>query len=91
MRFIENVVIKKIAGTNVLLPIGQAMTEGIIPVELSEEENYLVKVMIQGNATVERLVEKILVRYQVTVEEARNMVDSFLSECREFGYILEDN
>jgi len=38
MKFVENVVIKKIAGTNVIIPIGQAVVDGMIPVELNDEE-----------------------------------------------------
>jgi len=89
MRFVDNVVIKKIAGTNVVIPIGQAVAKGMIPVELNEEEYYLVKVLMQGNTSIERLIEKYLVRYPVTVDEAKSFVDDFISDCKEFGYIVE--
>lgn len=89
MRFIKNVVIKKIVGTNVIVPIGQSVAQGMIPVELNDEEYYLVKVLMQGESSVDRLIEKFLVRYQVTVEEARQTVNNFIEDCKEFGYIIE--
>ncbi len=88
MKFVENVVIKKIAGTNVIIPIGQAVVDGMIPVELNDEEYYLVKVLMQGETSVDRLVEKYLVRYPVTVEDAKSFIDDFISDCKEFGYLV---
>lgn len=87
MRIAECYVLREIADTWVVIPVGQKLVEFNGIINLNETGAFLWK-KLQGDVTEDDLVALLLDEYQVSEEIARRDVVEFLDVVRSKGLIV---
>lgn len=86
MRLKEGFMLKEIAGTWVVVPIGQRVVEFGGMMTLSESGAELWR-KLESETDMEELVNVLINSYDIDKETARGDVDQFLSSLREKGLL----
>ena len=81
MKINENYVLRKIADTWVVLPLGSATLDFNGMITLNETGSFLWNILEKG-CDPKELVSALLEEYDVTVEQASRDVDEFLGKLR---------
>ena len=89
MKATREVVLREIAGENLLIPVGQTALKIHGMITLSESGLLLWK-RLQTECTEDELVEALLTEYQVDRETAAADVKAFIRQMQEVG-ILEES
>ncbi|MDD6033436.1 MAG: PqqD family protein [Oscillospiraceae bacterium] len=89
MKATSEVVLREIAGENLLIPVGQTALKIHGMITLSESGLLLWK-RLQTECTEDELVEALLTEYQVDRETAAADVKAFIRQMQEVG-ILEES
>lgn len=84
----SNFLLRDVAGTKVIVPVGEAVVKfpGMITVNATGE--YLWQ-LLEREQTVETLTEALLERYQVEREQAGGDVEAFLEKLRSTGAVVD--
>lgn len=90
MRVSENLILRQIAGENILIPVGTgALTiHGMITLS---DSGLMLWQRLQKSATEEELVALILEEYEVDEATAREDVQGFLNSLRNAGFLIEED
>lgn len=86
MKVKEGFVLRKIAGSNIVVPIGAASLDFNGMITLNESAAFLWKKIEQG-AEVEDLVAALLAEYEVDEETARKCTVDFVAKLNEAGCV----
>ena len=86
----SEVVLREIAGENLLIPVGQTALKIHGMITLSES-GLLLWNRLQEECTEEDLVNALLAEYQVDRETATADVKAFVQQMREVGILVWDN
>jgi len=86
----KNLILRQIAGENILIPVGEASISVHGMITLSES-GLLLWERLQTEATEEELVDLLLDEYEVDEATARADVQSFLNSLRNTRLLVEDN
>lgn len=86
MRIKEGYLLRQIAGTAVVVPVGDVDFNGMLT--LNETGSFL-WTQLQRDVTEDALVDALLEEYEVTKEAARTDTAAFLSKLREVGLLEE--
>lgn len=84
MKLNENFVLRQVADTWVVLPVGQASVDFNGMLTLNESGAFLWKTLEQGGDR-ESLAEALLAEYEVDRATALNDVDEFLTKLNDIG------
>lgn len=82
MKLKEGFVFRKIAGDNVVVPIGQQITQFNGLIKLNESGAFLWNVLKEGSSK-EELVDKLQEEYDIDRDLAENDVESFIKILKE--------
>lgn len=88
MKLKDGFMLREIAGTWVVVPLGQRVVEFNGLMTLSESGALLWR-RLEGGAKVEELVNAILEEYEVDIATANADVNDFISEIDKKGLILQ--
>lgn len=90
MKVSENLILRQIAGENILIPVGTgALTiHGMITLS---DSGLMLWQRLQKDATEEELLALILEEYEVDEATAREDVQSFLNSLRNAGFLIEED
>lgn len=84
MKIKENYVLKEVADTFIVVPVGTGDIDFNTLVTLNETGAFLWKILEKG-ATKEELLEKLLGEYDVTAEKASEDLDKFIKKISDAG------
>lgn len=79
-------VLRKVAGENILVPVGNTALSFNGLVTLNESGAFLWK-HIEQNRAEEELVQEVLREYEVSEEQARSDIEQFLTYLAEAGVL----
>lgn len=82
MKLKEGFVFRKIAGDNVVVPIGQQIKEFNGLIKLNESGAFLWNILKEGSSK-EELVDKLLEEYEIDRDFAENDVEKFINILKE--------
>lgn len=82
MKLKEGFVFRKIAGDNVVVPIGQQITQFNGLIKLNDSGAFLWNVLKEGSSK-EELVDKLQEEYDIDRDLAENDVESFIKILKE--------
>lgn len=82
MKIKDNYILKKIAGSYVVVPVHSRAVDFSGIIKLSESGAFLWK-MLENGAERDELVEKMLAEYEVDEARAGSDIDAFLNKLRE--------
>ena len=82
MKLKEGFIFRKIAGDNVVVPIGQQIKEFNGLIKLNESGAFLWNILKEGSSK-EELVEKLLEEYEIDRDFAENDVEKFINILKE--------
>ena len=86
MKLSENFVLRQVADTWVVLPVGQASVDFNAMLTLNESGAILWRALEQGGSR-EALADALLAEYEVDRETALVDVDGFLAKLKETGIL----
>lgn len=89
MKATKDVIVRQIAGENILIPVGKLALKLQGMMSLSESGLFLWN-RLQNDCTVDDLVEALLSEYEIDRATAEEDVNAFLKQMTEVG-ILEDS
>lgn len=84
----KSYLLREVAGTHVVLPMGSALVDFNGVITLNESGVMLWKLLEQGT-DVEALVEAMTSEYNVSEEEALNDIHAFINDIRKAGCLEE--
>ena len=79
--------LRDVAGTKVIVPLGNAVTEFPGMITVNDTGAFLWELM-ETEQTLNALVAAMLERYEVAQEQARADVEAFLAELRPTGAVI---
>ena len=82
MKLKEGFIFRKIAGDNVVVPIGQQIKEFNGLIKLNESGAFLWNILKEGSSK-EELVDKLLEEYEIDRDFAENDVEKFINILKE--------
>lgn len=88
MKIKKGFMLRTVASKNIVVPIGQASVDFNGLITLNDTGAFLWKELSKG-CTYEHLTEELLKEYDVTPEQAKEGIDSFLDTAGKAG-VLED-
>lgn len=90
MRVSNEMILREIAGENILIPTGQTALKvhGIISLS---ESGLLLWEKLHEDCTEADLIDAILAEYEIDRETATEDVQTFIGKLREVGVLIEDN
>lgn len=88
MKIKEGYMLREVAGSYVVVPLGQAALDFNGMITLNEMGAFLWKKLEQGS-TKEALLEAVLEEYEVTQERALAGIESFLNKIKEEKFVEE--
>lgn len=80
-------VLRKIAGSDVVIPIGNNIADFKGLITLNETAAFLFKLISEGSSSAE-LIDALIKEYDVDRELARNDIDSFLSQLKKADMLM---
>lgn len=88
MKLNENFILKNIAGTAVVVPVGEAVNDikGMITLNGPAE---IIWKGLQNGKNIDSIVEEIKAEYDATEEVIRNDVDAFLNKLRTYKILVD--
>ena len=86
MEFKKKLILRTVAGDNLLVPVGSAVSEfnGVFTISATAAVAFRA---IENGDDEEAILLKILDEFDVDRETAKNDLDEFLSQLKEFGII----
>ncbi len=88
MKTKDNLILREIAGSWIIVPVGEMVVEFNGLMNLSESGAFLWKKLIDG-AEMNELVAALLSEYDIGEETAKNDVQEFISQLQTKGLLLE--
>ena len=88
MKVSEEFIMREIAGEHILVPVGAAAAKFNGLITMNEVGKYIVEQLAEEH-TVQELVDKITVEYDVEAQTALTDVETFLDQLREVGALVE--
>lgn len=88
MRLKENLVLREIAGSWIIVPVGEMVVEFNGLMNVSESGALLWRRLVDGS-TEDELVDVLLNEYSVDKETAKTDVEEFISQLREKGLLCQ--
>ncbi|WP_343002988.1 PqqD family protein [Intestinibacter bartlettii] len=82
MKLKEGFVFRKIAGDNVVVPVGQQISKFNGLIKLNESGAFLWNILKEGSSK-EELVDKLLEEYEIDRDFAENDVEKFINILKE--------
>lgn len=88
MKLNENFILKNIAGTAVVVPVGEAVNDikGMITLNGPAE---IIWKGLQNNKNIDSIVEEIKCEYDADETVIRNDVDAFLNKLRTYKILVD--
>ena len=81
MKIKENFMLRKVADTYVVVPVGDAVAEFNGMINLNEAGAFLWQ-LLENETTAEQVVEGLLQQYEVDKATAKRDVDNFINELK---------
>lgn len=81
MKIKENFMLRKVADTYVVVPVGDAVAEFNGMINLNEAGAFLWQ-LLENETTAEQVVEGLLQQYEVDEATAKRDVDNFINELK---------
>ena len=81
MKVKEGFVLRSVAGSNVVVPVGAASVDFNGMITLNETGAFLFKESQKPEPTRDKLIQAAMEEYKVGEEEAAENVDSFIQQC----------
>jgi hypothetical protein len=88
MRINENFIMKKIAGTAVVVPVGEAVNDVKGMITLNGPAEIIWK-GLQNGKNIDSLVEEIKAEYDAPEDVIRTDVDAFLNKLRNYKILID--
>lgn len=88
MKLKENLVLREIAGSWIIVPVGEMVVEFNGLMNLSESGALLWKKLADGSSE-DELVDVLLNEYNVDRETAKADVEEFISQLQEKGLLIQ--
>ena len=88
MRRNANFLLRQVADSQVLVPVGEASRKFPGMIRLNETGCFLWE-KLEQEQTVQSLTEALLVRYEVSVQQAQADVEAFLARIRPTGALVD--
>lgn len=88
MKIKEGYMLREVAGSFVVVPLGKASLDFNGMITLNEMGAFLWKQLEQG-CTEEELLEAVLAEYEVTEERAKSGIEKFLDKVRDGRFVEE--
>lgn len=88
MKFTKQIVRRKIAGQSMLIPIGDMTSKYNGLFTLTDTGDLIVESISEGFEQ-EEIVKRILDKYDIDEESARNDVAEFISVLKEYGLLSD--
>lgn len=81
MKIKEGFLLRNVAGSNVVVPIGQATLDFNGMISLNDTGAFLFSKMVEG-ITREQLIKELMAEYDIEEELAQNDVDIFIEKIK---------
>lgn len=88
MKIKDGFLLKNLAGSYVIIPIGENMVDFKLMITLNETSAFLWK-CLETSQTLDQLTDSLTAEYDVSHEIARNDIEKFLQQLRDKG-LIED-
>lgn len=88
MKIKENYILREVAGSNIVVPIGDAQMSFNGIMTLNDVGTFIWKILEKG-ADREKIVERVLETYDVAREKAEQDIDKYLNKLRDKNLIEE--
>ncbi len=88
MKLKYNFIVRNVAGQAVALPVGNTDNEFSGMIKLNSVGEFIFK-LLENDITIDEIVSKITESYDISAEEAKNAVDSFLETLKNNELIIE--
>lgn len=81
MKIKEGYLLREVAGSNIVVPVGEGSLDFSGVITLNEVGAFIWKIL-QNDVTSEEIIEKMLAEYDVDKETAENDVNEYISTLR---------
>lgn len=89
-RLREGVVLETICGTSILVATLEARKYCDYTRHLNQDASFIIE-MVKAELSLEEMAEKTSTQYEISKNEALNIIMSFLSGMIEMNYIIEES
>lgn len=88
MKINENYILKNIAGTAVVVPVGEAVNDVKGMITLNGPAEIIWK-GLQNEKSIDSIVDEIITEYDAPEDVIRNDVDAFLNKLRAYKILVD--
>ncbi len=89
MRIKEGYILRKIAGSDIVIPVGNNIADFYGIISLNETAAFLWNVL-KEKKEVQNLVDAMIKEYEVGADTAKQDVDTFVSQLQQAGILVEE-